>query len=165
MSPRAAWRLEPLGFVDVYDYGPGKTDWFANGLPREGNAASTAWAGDLARDRIPTCAPGEPIGEVRERVRTSGYDLCLVLNERRIVLGILRGDALAKDLDARAGDVMELGPRTVRPNTPIERLLQPRANQGTKTWIVTTSHGVLLGTLLRADAELALARSRNGAAV
>jgi hypothetical protein len=39
MSARAAWRLEELGFRQVYDYVPSKIDWFANGLPREGKAA------------------------------------------------------------------------------------------------------------------------------
>ena len=33
MSPRSAWRLEGLGFERVYDYVPGKADWFASGLP------------------------------------------------------------------------------------------------------------------------------------
>lgn len=29
MSPRAAWRLEHLGFGQVYDYGAGQVDWMA----------------------------------------------------------------------------------------------------------------------------------------
>jgi rhodanese-related sulfurtransferase len=37
MSLRAAWRLEDLGFEKVYDYVPGKADWFANGLPKVGS--------------------------------------------------------------------------------------------------------------------------------
>jgi len=40
MSPRATWRLEGLGFERVYYYLPGKADWFANGLPKEGTLAS-----------------------------------------------------------------------------------------------------------------------------
>jgi len=32
MSPRAASRLESLGFRDVYDYAAGKADWFNAGL-------------------------------------------------------------------------------------------------------------------------------------
>ena len=35
MSPRAATRLEQLGF-DVYDYALSKVDWMAHGLPMEG---------------------------------------------------------------------------------------------------------------------------------
>jgi rhodanese-related sulfurtransferase len=36
MSPRAAWRLETLGFERVYHYVGGKADWLAHALPREG---------------------------------------------------------------------------------------------------------------------------------
>jgi rhodanese-related sulfurtransferase len=164
MSPRAAWRLEELGFTKVYDYVPSKIDWFANGLPREGKAAETPWTGDLARDDVPTCAPNDRVGDIRERVLASGYDLCVVVNEHNVVLGLLRGDALSKDPNANVGDVMELGPKTQRPDNPVEKLLQSRANQGVKNWIVTTSHGVLLGVVLRADAERALEQSRARAA-
>ena len=40
MSPRAAWRLDSLGFQQVYDYVAGEADWFASGLPREGRDAA-----------------------------------------------------------------------------------------------------------------------------
>ncbi|MEX2210382.1 MAG: hypothetical protein WD689_01265 [Gaiellaceae bacterium] len=156
MSARAAWRLEQLGFTDVYDYVASKIDWFANGLPREGKAASVPWAGDLTRDDTPTCAAAERVGAVREQVLASGFDLCVVVNEQRIVLGLMRGDALSKD-DAAVGDVMELGPKTIRPNSPVTKLLEARANQGVKSWVVSTSHGKLLGLLLRSDAERAAA--------
>jgi hypothetical protein len=156
MSARAAWRLEQLGFTDVYDYVPSKIDWFANGLPREGKAAETLWAGDLAGGDAPTCVADEEISVVMTRVLAAKEDFCVVVNEERIVLGRLRGDALNKN-GATAGDVMELGPRTIRPHNPVEKLLQSRSHQGVETWIVSTSHGRLLGVLLRADAERARA--------
>jgi hypothetical protein len=65
MSPRAACRLETLGFVDVYDYVPGKLDWLAHNLPVEGEQAGVATAGRLARDDAATCRLEEPVGEVR----------------------------------------------------------------------------------------------------
>jgi predicted transcriptional regulator len=79
---------------------------------------------------------------------------------------LLRGDALAKDPEARVEDVMELGPRTTRPSRPVEDLLRKRSSHGVKSWIVTTAHGELLGVLRRHDAERALdeARDRNGPA-
>jgi len=156
MSARAAWRLEELGFTDVYDYAASKVDWFANGLPREGKSADTPWAGDLVRVDVPTCSPSDRLGDVRERVVSAGYDLCPVVNEHQVVVGLLCGDALSKDPDVRVGDVMELGPKTLRPSNPVEKLLESRANQGVKHWIVTTSHGRLLGLLVRTDAEAAL---------
>jgi hypothetical protein len=35
-SPRAACRLETLGFGEVYDYVAGNVDWLAHNLPIEG---------------------------------------------------------------------------------------------------------------------------------
>ena len=69
MSPRAAWRLEGLGFERVYDYVPGKADWSASGLPTEGTQAGILTIGNAARRDVPTCAPGEKVGEVPGRVR------------------------------------------------------------------------------------------------
>ena len=83
-------------------------------------------------------------------------DLCVVTNEERIVAGVLHGNALAKDPDARVEDVMELGPRTIRPSQPVEKLLAKRSSYGIKSWIVTTAHGELLGVLTRTDAETAV---------
>jgi CBS-domain-containing membrane protein len=80
------------------------------------------------------------------------------------VVGLLRGDALSKDADVRVGDVMKLGPKTIRPNNPVGKLLSSRANDGVKSWIVTTSHGRLLGLLLRSDAEAALREAETAAA-
>jgi hypothetical protein len=72
MSARAAWRLEELGLTEVYDYVASKIDWFANGRPREGTSSETPWAGDLVRDDVPTCAPTDRVGDLRERVVASG---------------------------------------------------------------------------------------------
>jgi CBS domain-containing protein len=156
MSPRAAWQLEELGFSDVYDYVPGKIDWFASGLPREGASAGVPWTGDLAAtEGLWTAAPGDRLGDVRGRVEESAYDFCVVLNDEGFVLGVLLGDALGKDAGLAVGEVMELGPRTIRPSKPIEELLAARSSEGVKSWIVTTSHGLLLGVLSRTDAERA----------
>jgi hypothetical protein len=84
MSPRAAWRLEGLGFERVYDYVPGKADWFASGLPMEGKMASVPVIRDAARRDVPTCAPTEKLGVVRERLRKAGWDRCVVVNEERV---------------------------------------------------------------------------------
>ncbi len=41
MSPRAACRLEALGFEQVYDYVLGIADWNAAGIPIEGDAPNS----------------------------------------------------------------------------------------------------------------------------
>ena len=49
MSPRAAWRLDSLGFTEVYEYSAGKSDWAAYGLPLEGKALTSIRIKDIAR--------------------------------------------------------------------------------------------------------------------
>jgi len=39
LSARAAWRLESMGFQEVYRYTPGKSDWLAAGWETEGTEA------------------------------------------------------------------------------------------------------------------------------
>jgi CBS domain-containing protein len=113
------------------------------------------WVGDLALEAV-VCRLDATLAEARELMAASDADFCVVVNEERIVAGVLRGDALAKARDARAADVMELGPRTIRPGQPVEKLLAKRSSQGVKSWIVTIAHGELVGVLLREDAERAL---------
>src|SRR5205807_473692 len=65
MSPRAACRLDALGFAEVYDYVAGKADWLAHGLPVEGEQADAATAGRAAREEVVTCRPQDPVGPLR----------------------------------------------------------------------------------------------------
>src|SRR5678815_54765 len=39
LSARAAWRMESMGFQEVYRYTPGKADWLAAGFETEGAQA------------------------------------------------------------------------------------------------------------------------------
>ena len=140
----------------MYDFIAGKTDWFACGHPREGSAAAVPWVGDLLLEGVVTCRIGSRLEEVSELASGSALDFCVVVNEERVVAGVLRGNALSKDPGSRVEDVMELGPRTIRPSQPVEKLLAKRSSQGVKSWIVTTAHGELLGVVARRDLELAL---------
>jgi Mg/Co/Ni transporter MgtE len=160
MSPRAAWRLETLGFEHVFDYVEGKADWLANGLPREGETATVPYAGELVDPDPPTCALDTPVAEVRERLEGSRYGFCLVVIDRRVVLGRVRRSALADAEDhATAGQVMEAGPSTVRFNTPAAELVERLAERDLETAIVTTPGGVLFGVFHREGAAARLERS------
>jgi len=152
MSPRAAWRLESLGFERVYDYVAGKADWLSNGLPREGTAAATARAGDLLRADMPTCGLHDRAGPVRAQIEEGAYDFCLVVNEHKILLGRLRRASLHADPTASIEEVMEAGPSTIRPNRPLDALL---SSGRAPMFVITTPHGRLLGVLSRGDAERA----------
>ncbi len=94
MSARAAWRLETLGFTEVYDYAPSKADWMAWGLPREGRSASVPTVGEVARRDVPTCALADTVGAARDRARAAGSDLCEVVTSGGVVLGLLRANQL-----------------------------------------------------------------------
>jgi CBS domain-containing protein len=153
LSPRAACRLGTLGFEYVYDYMPGKVDWLARGLPREGEKAAERRAVDVARDDAVTCGLDERIADVRGRVEASPYGFAFVVSEGGTLLGRLRKAALEGDADATANDAMEPGPSTVRANTTLDRL-RDRLDQGNlKTAVVTTPEGSLLGVVRRSDLD------------
>jgi hypothetical protein len=57
MSPRAASRLESIGFEQVYDYLAGKADWGSFGLPLEGIEGSETRAGAHVRTDAPPLRP------------------------------------------------------------------------------------------------------------
>ncbi|HZV52868.1 MAG TPA: CBS domain-containing protein [Candidatus Dormibacteraeota bacterium] len=152
MSPRAAWRLESLGFRQVYDYTAGKLDWMAAGLPTEGTGAARPRAGDLARKEVPTCGLDERLGEVRDRVRARGWKVAVVVNEERVVLGLLRTGELDADGDRSIEEVMRPGPSTFRPFVPAEEMARFMTEHGLESAPITTADGRLVGLLLREDA-------------
>ena len=149
MSPRAACRLETLGFEQVLDYVAGKEDWLARGLPREGEKASERRAGNLARDDVVTARLDERVGEIRPRVEGSPYGFAFVISAKGTLLGRLRRAALQGDPTGRAGDAMEPGPSTVRADTLLETLRKRLDDRGLKTAVVTTPEGKLIGTVRR----------------
>ena len=142
-----------LGFEKVYDYVPGKADWFASGLPREGKLASLPTVGDAARRDVPTCAPAEKVGAARERIRKEGWDRCVVVSRERVVLGLLREKELSSDPEASLEEVMRNGPTTFRPNVPVGKMARRMRERGARTVLVTTSDGRLVGLLYLEEAE------------
>jgi Mg/Co/Ni transporter MgtE len=156
LSPRAASRLESLGFEDVYDYVAGKADWGSFGLAVEGRRDSSTRIGAYARTDVPTCGLGERLGEVSERVRDAGWDMCFVVDGRRVVLGRLGRSALARDGDASVEEATAPGPRTVRPSFGLDEAVQRMQAENLTSLPVTHSDGVLVGLLRREDAERSL---------
>ena len=156
MSPRAAWRLEGLGFSEVYDYAPSKVDWSASGLPMEGTQAGTPTIGKVARRDVPTCAPAEKVGAVRERLGGSSFDRSVVVSKGGVVLGLLRDKELTTDPEATADEAMRNGPATFRPDEPVEKMAKRMRDHGASAILVTTPDGRLVGLLYRDDAEHAV---------
>jgi CBS domain-containing protein len=157
MSPRAACRLELLGFTQVYDYVAGKADWLAHGLPTEGEQARVPRAKDVLRRDVVTAGPEEPVGVVAARVAGSPYGFALVVAEDGTLLGRLRKAMLDADPAARAEQVMEAGPSTIRADRPLAELAERLRRRELRTAVVTAPDGKLLGVVLRADMEARLA--------
>jgi CBS domain-containing protein len=153
MSPRAAWRLESLGFSQVYDYVTGKLDWLASGLPTEGQRATIPRAGTVARPDVPTCRLTDRLGDVRDRVPRAEWDVCVVVDGEGVVLGLLHGEALDAAPESVIEEVMESGPSTIRPHVPVESMTERMRKQGVEHSVVTTLDGRLVGVLYRKDAE------------
>ncbi len=160
MSPRAAWRLESLGFGEVYDYVGSKMDWIGDGLPFEGTLSDRPRLSTLADAGVPTFGLGDSVRDVRDRL--GGWDLGLVLaGPEPVVLGLVRAEALPADDHRRVEDVMEHGPSTYRPHVTAEEM-SPKLHDKPAPWvIVTTLSGHLLG-VARPEAIHAAARSDSG---
>jgi CBS domain-containing protein len=153
MSPRAAGRLETLGFNRVYDYTLGIADWKGAGLAVEGTATGQQLVADATRRDVPTCTPEEPIGEAWSRTSGEGWDECIVVDCGGIVVGRIRGSGWETDSGTLAELAMEPGPTTVRPNSRLKPLVDRMGDRGTKLVVVTNAQGELVGVLLRQDAE------------
>jgi len=152
MSPRAAWRLETLGFKSVSDYVDGKLDWMAAGLPTAGTNAERPRAADLARKDAPTCRLHERLGDVSERAAAGGWEAAIVVNEERVVLGLLRKKELAGDAAQPVERAMRPGPSTFRSYVAIAEVAAVMAEHSVDSSPITTSDGRLVGLLLKEDA-------------
>ena len=162
MSPRAAARLETLGFTKVYDYVTGKADWLATALPSEGSSASLPDARRAVRGDDIACHLGERLGDSVGRVRAAGKDVCIVIDDHHVVLGRVRGRALDGDPDALIEDVMQSGPSTIRPDTPLETVVKTLRAGNVRSTLVTDPGGRLIGTLYLEDAERILSEEAKG---
>jgi CBS domain-containing protein len=149
LSPRAAWRLESLGFPRVYDYVAGKADWMAAGLPTEGKQAGVPRITEVARRDVPRCRLEEMVGQVRERL--GDWDLCVVVNEQEVVLGVVRAEALGLDAERPIAEVMQEGPVTFRPNLGLAELGAHLRKRGVPRVLVTRSDGTLIGLVRLED--------------
>ena len=160
MSPRAAWRLESLGFTRVFDYVGGKADWFAAGLPRDGSLASLPRTGDVARRDDVTCRLTDKISDVVARARQAGQNTVIVTTPGGVVLGRIRIDQLGDGSKELAEDVMESGPTTTRADTTLEAINERFQVRNVDSILVATSDGRLVGTLYKSDVESHLLESK-----
>jgi CBS domain-containing protein len=153
LSARAASRLETLGFHQVFRYQAGKADWFAAGLPRDGHEAHTPRVADVARRDVPTCRLDESVGVALNRMREGGWDVCVVVDDRRVVLGLVWAEAVGVEPSTPIEEVMQPSPLTFRPNLGAGQAPDRLEKQRTRRALVTTSDGVLIGLLRLEDLD------------
>ena len=135
------------------DYVHGKLDWLAAGLPTEGTNSQLPRAADVARRDVPTCALGDRLGDVRDRVRSAGWNACVVVNEESVVLGLLREKELGGESDLTIERAMRPGPSTFRTYVAIEEMAEFMTQHDLVNAPITTSDGRLVGLLDRDDAQ------------
>src|SRR5436305_9164450 len=115
LNARVACRLETMGSQEVYRYTPGKADWLAAGWETEGTDAKKVRIRQMIHKDVPTCSLRERLEDVKSR-RRPNEDMCIVVNDRNIVLGIIQGEIWDANPQSRIADVMQPGPRTIRPD-------------------------------------------------
>lgn len=152
MSPRAASRLDSLGFPRVYDYAAGKADWGSYGLPVEGNANSSTRVSSIALPDVPTCSLAESVADVTARL-SERWDICVVTNDRQVVLGLLGRSALNNNQQTTVEKAMTPGPSTIRPSARIAAIRERMREQKLTRIIVSRSDGVLVGVVRSEDLE------------
>jgi len=147
MSPRAACRLEQLGFHRVYDYTAGKIDWIAAGWPTDGPGPAEPRVLSAIDPNVPTCNLGDKVRDVRRRLGPQ-ITSCVVINDYRIVAGRLEHlDSLDSEDPRPASEVMRPGPTTIRPSDNLGEVRERMRAKNVPQLLVTTPDGELLGLL------------------
>ncbi|MFF3668356.1 rhodanese-like domain-containing protein [Microtetraspora malaysiensis] len=143
LSPRAARRLERLGFDQVHDYAEGKMDWIAAGLPFDGHAVLVAQA--VRRDPV-IAYLDDTVDDVAERIVADPAGLAVVVDRDRLVQGVI-GPAELRDVppDATAERVMRVGVTTVRLSEDMEPLVRRMDRKKVHQVVVTLPDGILVG--------------------
>lgn len=139
MSPRAAWRLEQLGY-EAYDYVGGKMDWLSFAWPYEGDA-------DLIVSRlreVPSVGSDATIDDARS-LRDEAPGIVVVVNDVDVVLGLLDADSLEAEKTLTVSECMVEGPTTVRPSEEVAALGHRMQHAGAESVLVTRPDGRLLG--------------------
>ncbi|NJP90244.1 hypothetical protein HCN51_12425 [Nonomuraea sp. FMUSA5-5] len=143
LSPRAAHRLERLGFGEVYDYGVGKMDWLSADLPYDGHAALVSR--NLRRDPV-TASLDDALDTLTERIIADPAGMAVVVDGDDVVQGVIGSRELkGADLDGTAERVMRVGATTVRPSEEVGPLVERMDRAKVDHVVVTQVDGTLVG--------------------
>lgn len=138
-----------MSFRHVFVYALGKADWMAYGLPVERGPDAPPMVIDFMVRDVPRCHPENPVGAARDAAYEMGIDVCPVVNEEDVLLGLCTRNSLHAHPSIAVELVMEPGPVTVRPGMPIEEALRILERKKSRPLLVTTPDGKLIGCLPR----------------
>jgi rhodanese-related sulfurtransferase/CBS domain-containing protein len=151
LSPRAAARLEDMGFADVRDFSAGLAAWTSDGRPTTGAIGDHDRIAPHVRRDVPRCGPDATIADVRAAI--GEWELCAVVNDEEVLLGIVRADATSMPSDLAVRDVLVPGPGTVRPDARVPDMADQLDGDHLDHVLVSTYDGRLVGLLRRADLD------------
>lgn len=121
----------------------------ARGLAMEGDKAHEPRAIDFARDDVTTCRLYDKIADIRSRVAASPYSFAFVTSDDGVLFGRLRKATLESDGHRLAGEVMEPGPSTTRPDIAPDALHDKLLKADLTIAVLTDPEGKLLGVVHR----------------
>ncbi|PYM86700.1 MAG: hypothetical protein DME09_01915 [Candidatus Rokuibacteriota bacterium] len=87
------------------------------------------------------------MGDVQARMRADQWELAVVLDTERVVLGVVNAEAPRVGPATLVEHVIQPGPVTFRPNLRMGEVPEYFKKQGSRHALVTTSDGVLIGLL------------------
>jgi rhodanese-related sulfurtransferase/CBS domain-containing protein len=151
LSPRAAHRLEALGFTDVSDYVPGKAAWLGDGLPSDGRRRPEQRVGAVADPDAAIVRADATVDDAAQVFTDTDSDIAIVLNEHDVVLGLLRRETCALDPKTPVVDVVRPGPPTFRPSMTVRELVQWFQKTDQAQAIITNNGGEWIGVIRRDD--------------
>lgn len=144
MSQRAACQLERFGFGEVFDFVAGKAYWLASGRP-----TTRTHPIDRVIDHLDlTVAVARADATVGDALGAiDGAGRVVVLSESGVVVGTVRAERLGDvEPSSIVGDVMQVGPTTIRPDEDAEAVRTRMTERGVSSLLVTNPNGELLGS-------------------
>src|SRR3954454_1229515 len=88
LSPRAAHRLDQLGFAEVYDYVASKAAWLACGLPGEGLLHEDRRVAARVHADVPRLKPNAAISDLATAI--GDWEIAVVVDGDDVLLGSIR---------------------------------------------------------------------------
>lgn len=146
MSQRAAWQLERLGFTNVYDFVVGKAYWLASGRPTI-RAESIARVGSSVT-AVVTAFIDDSVTAIRDSATGTLSDVVVVDQSGIVLRRVRRSDLEGAPGADLIGEIMRLGPTTIRPDELVSDVTDRMAKRGVGSLLVTRPTGELIGAFV-----------------